>query len=131
MAGKQLGTVLRHIRTLAEPPPADHSDGELLRRFTDGREEGAFAALVRRHGPLVLAVCRRLLQHEQDAEDAFQATFLVLARKAASVRREQSLAGWLYGVARRTALHARADAAQRIPPGQVPPRAQPDPPAEA
>jgi RNA polymerase sigma factor (sigma-70 family) len=110
---------------------ADRSDAELLRCFAARREEDAFAALVRRHGPLVLSVCRRLLRQEQDAEDAFQATFLVLARKAASVRRGQSLASWLYGVARHTALRARSDAARRSPPTKGEPRSQADPPAEA
>jgi RNA polymerase sigma factor (sigma-70 family) len=133
MARKQLGPVVHHIRKLAEPQaPADRSDGELLRRFAARREEAAFAALVRRHGALVLSVCRRVLRCEQDAEDAFQATFLVLARKAASVRREESLASWLYGVAHRTALKARADAAKRrAAGGEKTPRGQPEPPAEA
>jgi RNA polymerase sigma factor (sigma-70 family) len=89
------------------------SDGKLLERFVRRREEASFAALVRRHGPMVLAVCRRLLRHNQDAEDSFQATFLVLSKKAHRLRRPELLANWLYGVAYRTALHARQRAARR------------------
>ncbi len=89
------------------------SDGQLLARFLDSREEAAFAALLCRHGPMVLGVCRRLLGHVQDAEDAFQATFLVLARKAASVLKRESVGSFLYGVAYRTALRARARALRR------------------
>jgi RNA polymerase sigma factor (sigma-70 family) len=89
------------------------SDGELLDRFVAVREEAAFAELLRRHGPLVLAVCRRMLPQLQDAEDVFQATFLVLARKADSVREPAALAGWLHQVASRIALRMRASAARR------------------
>jgi RNA polymerase sigma factor (sigma-70 family) len=88
-------------------------DDELVKRFAVHREEAAFAALVRRHGPLVLGVCRRVLTDAHAAEDCFQATFLVLARKAGSLQGPQALGPWLYGVATRTALRARARAARR------------------
>ena len=111
MARPEVGNLLRHIHHLAGPcAPAELSDRDLLMRFAGGREEAAFAALVQRHGPLVLNVCRRLLRQEQDAEDVFQATFLVLARKAGSVRWRDSVAPWLYAVAHRLALKARAEA---------------------
>jgi RNA polymerase sigma factor (sigma-70 family) len=89
------------------------SDRELVRRFAQGRDEAAFTALLDRHGAMVLGVCRRVLGHAQDAEDAFQATFLVLARKAGSIRSRDSAAAWLYGVARRVSLKARTEAARR------------------
>jgi RNA polymerase sigma factor (sigma-70 family) len=91
----------------------DLSDGELLERFVAGRDESAFAALVSRHGPMVLGVCRRLLRHAQDAEDAFQATFLILVRKADDIGRRELLANWLYGVAVRVASRARQAGARR------------------
>src|SRR5581483_8688710 len=102
--------VLRHVRALVGPPSGEPSDRLLLARFARSREQAAFAEIVRRHGPLVWGVCRRLLRQEQDAEDAFQATFLVLARKAGALRWRESVGGWLHEVARRTALKARAAA---------------------
>src|SRR5262249_52967043 len=89
------------------------SDAELLERFVVVRDEAAFAALVRRYGGLVLAACRRVLAEPADVEDAFQATFLVLVRKAPSIRRHQAVGGWLYRVAHRTALQVRADVERR------------------
>jgi RNA polymerase sigma factor (sigma-70 family) len=89
------------------------SDGQLLALFVNHRDGDAFAALLNRHGPMVMGVCRRVLRHQQDAEDAFQATFLVLARKADSVRAQGALAGWFYRVAYRTAVEARARIARR------------------
>jgi RNA polymerase sigma factor (sigma-70 family) len=89
------------------------TDGDLLERFVAGRDEAAFAALVRRHGPMVWGVCRRVLAGHQDAEDAFQATFLVLIRKAASVVPREMVGNWLYGVAHKPALNARAKEARR------------------
>jgi RNA polymerase sigma factor (sigma-70 family) len=88
------------------------TDGQLLGRFVERRDEAAFAALVRRHGPMVWGVCRRLL-NDQDAEDALQATFFVLVREAASVVPRERVANWLYGVARQAALQARRAAARR------------------
>ncbi len=89
------------------------SDAQLLRRFAGDRDEAAFALLVERHGPLVLGVCRRVLGTVHDAEDAFQATFLVLARKAGSIRDPDLLGNWLYGVASRIARKARASMHRR------------------
>src|SRR6185312_8490281 len=86
---------------------------QLLDHFILRQDEVAFAELVRRHGPMVLTACRHVLRHEQDAEDAFQATFLVLARKAGSIRKARSLACWLHGVAHHTAMSARRSANRR------------------
>jgi RNA polymerase sigma factor (sigma-70 family) len=89
------------------------SAGKLLERFVQGRDEAAFAALVSLHGPMVLGVCRRILRDEHDVEDAFQATFLVLVRRAGAIRRGDLVGHWLYGVAHRVAVRARAQAARR------------------
>jgi RNA polymerase sigma factor (sigma-70 family) len=119
--------LLRHLRTVAASQGADLNDRQLLERFAAGRDQGAFEALVRRHAPLVLGVCRRVLHHEQDAEDAFQATFLVLARKAVDVGRHGSVAGWLYRVAYHAAIRARAQSVRREDrERQAAPRESPD-----
>ncbi len=106
---------LRYLRTLtARQATGLLSDQQLLQRFLHERSEASFAALVARHGPMVLSVCRRILQHAQDAEDAFQATFLVLARKAGSIRKQTSLGSWLHGVAYHSAECLRAKTKRRI-----------------
>jgi RNA polymerase sigma factor (sigma-70 family) len=113
MASPRLPLVLRYVRkVVGRAAAADGADGPLLERFVRRRDGDAFAALVERHGPMVLGVCRRVLRDRHDAEDAFQATFLVLARKAGAIRRRELLANWLHGVAYRTALKARAGAAR-------------------
>jgi RNA polymerase sigma factor (sigma-70 family) len=89
------------------------TDGQLLERFIAQRDDAAFEALVRRHGPMVLGVCRRVLRNDHDADDAFQATFLVLVHKAVGIRQRELFGNWLYGVAYRTALQARAGARRR------------------
>ncbi len=114
MATAPAGIVLRHIRDLVAADSLGRlPDGDLLQRFRAGREEAAFSALVQRHGPLVLGVCRRVLGNLHDAEDAFQATFLALAQKANSITGAATLAGWLYQVAYRTALRTKDGTAAR------------------
>src|SRR6516225_3341219 len=109
MAIGQTGKMLHHLwRAVLLHDGAGLTDGQLLENFLAHRDEMAFEALLRRHGPMVLAVCRRILHNHHDAEDAFQATFLVLAHKAATVVPRAMVANWLYGVARQTALKARA-----------------------
>ncbi len=105
--------LLRHLHRLAAGRAAALPDGELLRWYVERREETAFVALVERHGPMVLGVCQSVLRHRHDAEDTFQATFLLLARNAASIRRAEGVGSWLHGVAYRVALKARAAAARR------------------
>src|SRR5262245_46927680 len=132
-AGREI--LVQRINRLAPGfDPHGLSDADLLGRFVTDRDQAAFAALVDRYGPLVLHVCRRVLGDVHDAEDAFQATFLVLTRKAAAIRPRESLAAWLHGVARRVALKARTARARRLrdvgpPPGPVV-DARPDPLAD-
>src|SRR5262245_31193708 len=108
MATGQMSRVVRNLRRAAFlHDSGEMTDGQLLECFLARRDEAAFTALVRRHGPMVLGVCRRVLRNTQDAEDAFQATFLVLVRKAASLRQRELVGNWLYGTAYRAALEAR------------------------
>src|SRR5436190_24003505 len=113
MAGLRNG-VIQHLRraTLLRDG-AGLTDGQLLTDYIRRRDEAALAALVRRHGPMVWGVCRRVLSRYHDAEDAFQATFLVLVRRAASIAAPELLANWLYGVAHQTAMKARATVGKR------------------
>ncbi len=113
MSKMQAGTVLHYLHTLAVRGLSPKvTDRELLARFGAG-EPAAFAALVKRHGRLVWDVCRRALADEHDTEDAFQAVFIVLACKATSIRRTGSIGSWLHGVALRTAMNAKRQAARR------------------
>ena len=114
MAIETLGAALRQIKRLfAEGVISGLSDRRLLDLFIEERDGDAFEVLVARHGPMVLSVCRGILRDPDDAEDAFQATFLVLAQKAKSVVRRGAVGGWLYTVAYRTAAEARRAAAVR------------------
>src|SRR5437660_5868184 len=109
MPAGQLNAVLRQLHAAAFAPGAGGvADAHLLERYLADRDEVAFEGLLRRHGPMVLGVCRRVLGNAADADDAFQATFLVLVRKAASVRPRGLVGNWLYGVAYRTSLKAKA-----------------------
>src|SRR5262245_22702944 len=114
MNGAQFEPLVRYLRKLVEAQATrDLSDAQLLEQFASERDEAAFAALMCRHGGLVWRVCRQVLHQEQDAEDAFQASFLVLATKAASLCRGQGLGNWLHGVAYRVAMNARRKAMRR------------------
>ena len=124
MTGTRPAEILRHL----EPPGSD--DRALVSRFATHNDQAAFAELVRRHGPLVWAACLRVAGHRQDAEDAFQAVFLVLVRKCAAIRDLDLLGNWLYGVAVRVAMKARRSAARRRA-REVQVHAMPDPPSPA
>lgn len=134
MPGSVMSQVVRRLRgAVAHRDIAELTDGQLLALYVERRDDATFEGLVRRHGAMVLGVCRRLLrhaQHAQDAEDAFQATFLVLVRKAESIQPREMVGNWLHGVAYQTALKARAAAARRsvrekqvpdLPESSVPP----------
>src|SRR5258708_10158777 len=115
MGGKSFARVVHFLQThlgrfAAEPA----ADDRLLERFALEGDEAAFEELVKRHAGMVWAVCRRALKNEQDIQDAFQATFLVLVRKAAGIRKKASVASWLHGVARHVALKAHANALRRM-----------------
>src|SRR5262245_29760530 len=139
--------LLRHLRRLVSRPcpgvlgggtppnPWPAADAELVERFVRRRDEVAFAALVERHGPMVLRLCRRVLADLHAAEDAFQAVFLILARRAADIRPREAVAGWLHGVVYRVALKARAADSRRkqreeLSADLAPPDPHPDPLAE-
>jgi RNA polymerase sigma factor (sigma-70 family) len=114
MANRTLTKVLGQFRKLSVSAcTPDATDGELLARFVEHQDQAAFATLVRRHNSMVFSVCRRVLANVQDAEDAGQATFLVLAQKAASIRKTASLTSWLHGVAFRVASNLRVERSRR------------------
>ncbi|HEV3165827.1 MAG TPA: RNA polymerase sigma factor [Isosphaeraceae bacterium] len=114
MASGHHGAVLHYLhRLFSAGSVAGMGETQLLERFIARRDEAAFEALVARHGPMVLAVCRKVLRDEHDVEDAFQATFLVLVRRAGSIQRRELLANWLFGVAHRVAVRARTQSGKR------------------
>jgi RNA polymerase sigma factor (sigma-70 family) len=136
MASGQLSSVVRYIRKLAGVPASGNlTDGQLLERFTFGQDEAAFETLLERHGPMVLGICRRLLPDPHDAEDAFQATFLVLLCKAGSIAKRESAGSWLHGVAHRIAVRAKTRAerqrARAMPLPELPDENHADIPTEA
>src|SRR5262245_14947901 len=114
MASAQLGNVLVKLRKIVHATMHDDaSDGELLGRFLAHNEQEAFVTLLKRHGPMVFHVCQRIQGNEHDAEDVFQATFLLLACKAGSIRNQESVASWLHGAAHRLALAAKGQGVRR------------------
>src|SRR6516162_7834384 len=114
MATSQMSGIIQHLRrTVLLRDGVGLTDRQLLEDYVSRRDEAALEALVLRHGPMVWCVCRRVLANQHDAEDAFQATFLVFVRKAASIASRELLANWLYGVAYQTSRKARATAAKR------------------
>jgi RNA polymerase sigma-70 factor (ECF subfamily) len=121
MTARLLNPVIGQLRrAVLLPDGAGLTDGQLRESFVSRRDEAAFAVLLRRHGPMVLGVCRRVLRKHHDAEDAFQATFLVLVQKASSILPRELVGSWLYGVAYQTALKARGMIAkQRVSERQV------------
>jgi RNA polymerase sigma factor (sigma-70 family) len=122
MATGPVNAVLQHLRKLEALQAAGNlSDGQLLRRFAGDRDEAAFNVLLQRHGPMVWSVCQRVLRSAHNSEDVFQATFLALAKKAASIRKQESIASWLYGVAFRLSRQLRAREYRRPVPEAMPP----------
>lgn len=113
MASGQLNRVVGQLRRLAAPSPMELTDGELLDHFVNRQQESAFATLLRRHGPMVHGVCHRIIGASHDADDAFQAVFLILLRKAGSIGRRESVSSWLYRVAYHVALRARTQTERR------------------
>ena len=114
MVGADLNDFLgRLTRGMAAKALVGHSDRQLVERALDRCDEAAFQVIVGRHGPMVYRVCQRVMEHPQDAEDAFQATFLVLAQQLPRLRKHASLASWLHGIAHRVALKARTKGAAR------------------
>jgi RNA polymerase sigma factor (sigma-70 family) len=113
MTQRPWNSILDHIRSLAARRDSPAGDAELLLQFVSHNDESAFESLLRRHGPMVLRVAHRIVGNETDAEDVFQATFLLLARRAGSIRKRESVASWLHGVAHRLALSARGRRARR------------------
>jgi RNA polymerase sigma factor (sigma-70 family) len=114
MTDADLGTLVGDLRRLVSPPLTQDSDACLLARFLASRDEAAFAALLRRHGPMVFGVCQRLLHRNQDAEDVVQAVFLLLARKAATIHKRASLGCWLHGVAQRLCIGLKRQEMNRL-----------------
>jgi RNA polymerase sigma factor (sigma-70 family) len=116
MVGHPLSRAIRKLlRRVSVPPSAGVTDAELLDRFIQWRDEAAFETLLWRHGPMVLSVCRRMLGHEADSEDSFQAVFLVFCRRAASISKRHSLGSWLYKVTYRICLRMRTGRSRRRP----------------
>ena len=114
MVASRKGLMLRDFQRLfSSGSLSGLSDGQLVERYVTRREEAVFESIVNRHGPMVWGVCRRVLRDHHDAEDAFQATFLVLARKASSIVPREMVGNWLYGVAYQTAVKARASTFKR------------------
>src|SRR5947208_16816484 len=114
MSSTDRGMVLQQLdRLFRDGTLAGLGDGQLLERYRTRRDEAAFLALVELHGPMVLSLCRRFLRDPRDIEDAFQATFLILARKAGSIRKREVLSSWLYGVAYRVSVRARSEVLRR------------------
>src|SRR5262245_10430944 len=129
MKQRSLDRLITTLSSLAGPTAHGLSDAQLPERFVAGRDEGAFELLMWRHGAMVLGVCRRMLPNPHDAEDAFQATFLVLARKAACITRGQAVGAWLARVAYRVALRARAELTRQARQGRHAPEQPAVPPA--